>query len=422
MISRSSSCALIGFVAILALGLTIGCTPAPPGGDGDGNGGDGNGDAATCGDQGAGCETDADCCEGLTCDEWSCEPTGGVPDGEDGDDDDDGDDGGPVEHPGGLVADHLAAAAFDSIPGAYIELAKSDFRIFYGHTSHGSQIVTGMNMLNTGPGTLSIEEDEGVDLGHEGDLGWVDTTRDLLDRTGSDINMVMWSWCGGVSDNTEEGIETYLGAMDQLEADYPNVLFVYMTGHLDGTGPSGNLYIRNNQIRDYCTANDKILFDFVNIESYDPDGSYYLDLAANDECYYRMGGDRYNWAIDWCAAHTADDLCAGDNTCVDCGCAHSVYMNCNLKGRAFWWMMARIAGWSGSPDDVGPPDDGDTTPGNGDTPDDDDEPASGGRPEERLRPDDLTYEGAFRLPEDFNWVLSGYLSIPTAAAAPARCW
>ena len=83
-----------------------------------------------------------------------------------------------------------------------MDVAKSNFQIFYGHTSHGSQIVTGMNMLDTGPGTLSIEEDEGVDLGHEGDLGWIDITRDVLDRPGSDINMVMWSWCGGVSTST----------------------------------------------------------------------------------------------------------------------------------------------------------------------------------------------------------------------------
>jgi len=105
-----------------------------------------------------------------------------------------------------------------------------------------------------------------------------------------------------------------------LENDFPGVLFIYMTGHLDGTGPSGNLYQRNNQIRAYCSANDKILFDFADIESYDPDGTYYPDE-----------GDACSWCTDWCA----------ENDCEDCGgCAHSHCFNCYQKGKAFWWMMA----------------------------------------------------------------------------------
>ena len=123
--------------------------------------------------------------------------------------------------------------------------------------------------------------------------------------------------------------------MNQLEIDYPDVLFVYMTGHLDGTGETGNLHIRNEQIRNYCISNDKVLFDFADIESHDPDGEYFLDRGADDACNYAAG----NWAIEWCSANPGSDLCA------TCSCAHSHPLNCNLKARAFWWMMARLAGW-----------------------------------------------------------------------------
>jgi hypothetical protein len=149
----------------------------------------------------------------------------------------------------------------------------------------------------------------------------------------------MWSWCGGVSDNTPEGINTYLNAMNTLETDYPDVSFIYMTGHLD-IWSWANLKARNQQIRDYCIANNKILFDFADIESYNPDGSFFE--YATDNCdYYNGPGGSYegNWADEWCAANPGSDFCW------DCYCAHSKSLNCNLKGRAFWWMMAEMAGW-----------------------------------------------------------------------------
>jgi uncharacterized repeat protein (TIGR01451 family) len=110
-----------------------------------------------------------------------------------------------------------------------------------------------------------------------------------------------------------------------------------MTGHVNGTGVDGRLNQRNEQIRAYCRANNKVLFDFADIESYDPDGAYFLDRGASDDCSY-VGG---NWADEWCAANAGDPLCAS------CSCAHSRALNCNLKARAFWWMLARIAGWDG---------------------------------------------------------------------------
>jgi hypothetical protein len=228
-----------------------------------------------------------------------------------------------------IIADHQASADFDLVPDSIIQTIGESYQVFYGHTSHGSQIMTGLDML--------YEEDTsynkpyfyeyGDDLGGYGDTSWVPPTRNFL-NTHPDCNLVMWSWCGGVSDNTEEGIDTYLNAMNGLEQDYPDVKFIYMTGHLDGSGPTGNLYVRNNQIRAYCTANCKVLFDFADIESYDPDSSYYPD--ASDAC---------EWCYTWCSSHT----------CLDCaGCAHSHCFNCYQKGKGWWWMMARIWGWNSS--------------------------------------------------------------------------
>ena len=40
-----------------------------------------------------------------------------------------------------VIADHSAVADFSDIPSAYLDSIKNKYNIFYGHTSHGSQIV-----------------------------------------------------------------------------------------------------------------------------------------------------------------------------------------------------------------------------------------------------------------------------------------
>lgn len=272
-----------------------------------------------------------------------------------------------------IIIDHNTVD-ITAIPQFWIEEAKRELHIVYGHTSHGSQLTTGMTGLvgfaNGGGRGLALPQDiftfngggsdgaldlrEGVVAGDVGYYPqWVNETRAYLgDPTAAgrgenhpEINVVIWSWCGQVSARTEQTmIDTYLAPMTQLEADYPGIVFVYMTGHADGTGETGNLHLRNQQIRDYALANNKVLYDFYTIELYDPDGDYYGDQNVNDNCDYDSDGDGSldrNWATDWQGAHTQN---------VDwysCSCVHSQALNCNQKAYAAWWLWARLAGWSG---------------------------------------------------------------------------
>jgi hypothetical protein len=265
-----------------------------------------------------------------------------------------------------IVADHTRTAV---IPDSAVNLAKSTLHIAYGHTSHGSQLVTGMSALmahnslysfssNGTGGTLELR-----DYAMGGDVGyypqWVSNTRSYLGTpnpvTGRGtaqplINVVIWSWCGQAAGlSAQQMISNYLAPMTQLEADYPGIKFVYMTGHLDGSGTNGNLNQRNNQIRAYVRNNNKILFDFADIESYDPGSAEYLSKKANDNCDYdsdNNGSLDRNWAADWIAANPLSDLTHLANTHCD-ECAHSQKLNCIQKGRALWWLWARVAGWNG---------------------------------------------------------------------------
>jgi hypothetical protein len=259
-----------------------------------------------------------------------------------------------------LIIDHNNAK-LGSVPSTWITSAKGTLHIAYEHTSHGSQLIDGMTGLSSWKGSAyswndggsggALDIDDygitgGTDLGNPDYTAWEASTRTYLNNSvNSNINVVMWSWCGEVSNATESNISNYLSLMTSLENDYPGVKFVYMTGHLDGTGLTGNLHLRNEQIRNYCKTNKKILFDFEDIESYNPDGTWFGNKIPNDACDYDKNGDgtrEGNWATEWQNAHTQG---------VDwfnCSSAHSQPLNANQKAYAAWWLWARLAGWDGN--------------------------------------------------------------------------
>lgn len=263
----------------------------------------------------------------------------------------------PGEDPGGeeeennnngaIMANHNNATLADlnSIPIEWFTKAQSDLHIYYNHTSHGSQVTTGMsglisfaNGIESGKGDYfqySSSGDDGMQLWDTwntdlGNSSWDAIARDFIENN-KQVNVVMWSWCGQVRGSSEAAIEEYLSKMSALEEEFPTIKFIYMTGHTDGSGEEGNLNLRNNQIREYCQQNEKILFDFADIECYDPDGNYYMDKYCSDECQYDSNGDgelNKNWAVDWQNSHT-------ENTdWYSCSSAHSQPINANMKAYA----------------------------------------------------------------------------------------
>jgi len=260
----------------------------------------------------------------------------------------------------GVIIDH-ACTDITQIPESAINQAKSNLHIAYGHTSHGSQLITGMiglvDFANNGGLGLTLPNDifewnnggsggalDLHDYAMSGDCGyypqWYNNTVTYLDNpSNSDVNVIILSWCGQAASRTEQQmIDTYLDPMTDLESLYPNVTFVYMTGHANGTGDTGNLHLRNQQIRNYCITNGKVLYDFYDIECYDPDGSYFGDKDVNDDCSYTGG----NWATEWQTTHVEGV------DWYDCDPSHTEPLNGNRKAYAAWWLWAILGGWQGT--------------------------------------------------------------------------
>jgi hypothetical protein len=240
----------------------------------------------------------------------------------------------------------------DRIPDEWLDQAR-DLVFHYAHTSHGSQVMSGLQYLASQdpryalsvdyagglppqsspctPDFLCIYDGNPPETYIEPDDFWA--TPDGIARTQAVadtgfFDFSMWSWCGQQSTNSTATVQQYLDTLDAFESGYPAMRFILMTGHTDGGGTT--LQQNNDLVRQYAAGHGKVLFDFADIESWDPDGVYYPD--TDDSC---------PWCQPWCDANPG----ACPDPAIDC--AHSHSLVCSLKGQAFWWMAARLAGWEG---------------------------------------------------------------------------
>jgi hypothetical protein len=212
----------------------------------------------------------------------------------------------------------------------------------YAWNNGGTDGALDLRAYNKDFGKLGIAND----LGDPDRTAWERATRIYL-KQNRDINVVVWAWCWQ-GNTSEANIKIYLNLMNQLEIDYPDVKFVYMTGCVcggrwgPGTDWAHNHYRSCNKIRDYCVGHNKILYDFADIESWDPDGNWYGDKLVDADCSYDSNGDGLrdrNWAIEWQNAHPG--------MWYNYSAAHTQPLNANLKAYAAWWLWARLAGWEG---------------------------------------------------------------------------
>ncbi|MBN2477316.1 MAG: tandem-95 repeat protein [Pirellulales bacterium] len=261
--------------------------------------------------------------------------------------------------PGAGVIDHHDTD-LTSLSEQAMQLAKDTLHIVLFHTSHGYQTVYGMDGLvdfanggglgltlptdffayNNGGtgGALDLDNISGTHAGEYPE--WVDEMRAYLTNPAhADVNVAMVTFDHYLYLYSEEDLNaTYFDPMAQLEEDYPQVTFVYATGPMNH-GHDAPLKQNNQRIRDYVLAHHKVLYDCADIESYDPDGTYFE--FANDNCDYYESAEASdplgNWAVQWQESHTENA------DWYNCLSPHSQPLNANQKAYAAWALWTEIA-------------------------------------------------------------------------------
>jgi hypothetical protein len=180
-----------------------------------------------------------------------------------------------------------------------------------------------------------------------------EATARYVDDQGALLKASLWLWCStdimkddGCTNESgtkitfnDERLGAYLAAINRFNTKYPDTQFIYATfvtddpngTYIDDRGWRVTRY--NDEIREDIQEHGGILFDQADIENWNiTNTEQRIDIWEGHELRLR---------------HPDYDEGNGPDTQ---GSDHTIDALCLKKAQAFWWMMAVLAGWDGTPE------------------------------------------------------------------------
>lgn len=293
-----------------------------------------------------------------------------------------------------FIADHTKAKedVIRAIPENYINMARTNLKIAYQHTSHGTHVSYGLFGLPgykagddvlfaisegaSSAGKLEFHDyalsgyaEPGVDAADlsRDETAFIQATRNFLsDPANAQINVIMWSWCNiashDVANNYLPGMQTLIdeygiggSKIGDGAGQHPvPVSFIFMTGHANAGDNTGDGKPENqaDRITSFCESHQYFCLDYYSIDSHCMNDNYWED-AGDDGQSHSYGGNFYT---DYQNSHTLGvqyfENRSSPGGSVTYGAHNSQHITANRKAYAMWWILARIAGWDGITTDM----------------------------------------------------------------------
>ncbi len=300
-----------------------------------------------------------------------------------------------VQSQSGIVVDHTSVDLFDDIPEQYIQAA-ANLRMLFIDRSVGGNISDALDCLNypsdevapssckryehvvpafsADPSEVNWSRVGGYERQNWDYLYWDDTLDcgtwsqkvgcffEMVNPVISQYDVVSYQFSylevdqgssiadqpGGFFWNNPTLQDVY--DLEAYEAQHSDKLFIYWTTSLArsiGTTTSESF---NDQMRQYALANNKVLFDVADILSHDPTGNPCYD--NRDSVPYDNGNNFENHPDD---GQNIPAICQHYTTETEGGHLGSVSTGGIRVAKAFWVLMAQLAGWTPSGHTPPPP-------------------------------------------------------------------
>ncbi len=240
-----------------------------------------------------------------------------------------------------IVVDHTCVDDKDKVIPVEALRKAQELRVVFGHESVGFDVIHGLQGLSQAQperyrvtvqpqiqaAWFSRNQGIGEFFFHNNGNGAGkidDFERRVRDGFGDCVEVASMKLC--YADMTEQSdpqaiFDRLKEAFEGLEKDYPKVRFVWWTVPVPQPSRCGEKRTAiNDLIRAYVRKNGKLLLDVADIESHTPEGKAVKHPDGSERLFADYGRDQ--------GGHLNDD-------------------GAQRVARAWWWLLARLSGWSG---------------------------------------------------------------------------